>query len=83
MYDYSFMYVKNTLNTVTCTLFSNTIKISVSAAPTAILSNDKTGVSSSVSICDGESIIFTGSGGKSFQFFIGGDLKLTTNTASK
>ena len=74
--------VKNTLNTVTCTLFSNTVKISVSSAPTAILSNDKTGVSSSVSVCDGESLIFTGSGGKSFQFYVGGDLRLTTNSNS-
>ena len=52
--------------------FSNTVKISVSSAPTAILSNDKTGVSSSVSVCDGESLIFTGSGGKSFQFLLEG-----------
>ena len=29
-----------------------------------------------------ESLIFTGSGGQSFQFFIGGDLRLTTNSNS-
>ena len=72
--------VKNTLNTVSCTLFSNTVKISVSAAPASILSNDKTGVASSVTVCDGESLIFNGSGGQSFQFFVGGDLRLTTNS---
>ena len=39
-------------------------------------------MASSVSICGSESLIFTGSGGQSFQFFIGGDLRLTTNSNS-
>ena len=69
--------IKSTLNTVTCTLPTASILIEVKELPSASITNNITGAASSVTICATDtSLIFQGSGGKSFEFLINGSVTI-------
>ena len=62
----------STLNGVVCEQLSNALRIDVTATPPAnILANPGTiSGNSSMTICDGDEVVFTGSGGASYEFTV-------------
>ena len=74
--------VKNTMNTVSCTIPTASVLITVTPLPSPSITNNITGAATSVTICATDtSLIFQGSGGESFEFLINGSVQYTTNAS--
>ena len=65
----------STFNGKTCSLISNTVRLSVSADPVASLNGSNTS-------CLGEAVLFTASGGVRYEFFNGGTSLGASSTVS-